>query len=161
MFSIPIWKIHVFYWIKSHLIHYLSLIVDNLTRSFALLKCWELRRFYCYFNLSPKIIAWSLLEMKNLLGLLFLHTITHPYILEIWLDRKAGKKLQHKKSNFCCSVKYILNTSFCIHEDPIMPHLRIRFSPVLWAGSFSPWFFQIFGKYSFSLIRQYKWVKVS
>ena len=92
---------------------------------------WKLRRFYCYFNLSPKIIAWSLLEMKNLLGLLFLHTITHPYILEIWLDRKAGKKLQHKKSNFCCSVKYILNTSFCIHEDPIMPHLRIRFSPVL------------------------------
>ena len=80
---------------KDIWIHYLRLIVDNLTRSFALLKCWELRRFYCYFNLSPKIIAWSLLEMKNLLGLLFLHTITHPYmILEIWLDRKAGKKLQ-------------------------------------------------------------------
>ena len=38
-------------------------------------------------------------EMKNL-GLLFIHKITHPYImiLEVWLDRKAGKKLEPNKS---------------------------------------------------------------
>ena len=56
----------------------------------------KLKKFFYYFNLSPKIITWPILEMKNLLGLLFIYKITHPYIviLEIWLDGKAGKKLE-------------------------------------------------------------------
>ena len=87
-----------FYWIKSHLNTLFKFDHRQFYQKLFIIRMlgWKLKRFYYYFNLSPKIITWPILEIKNLLGLLFIYKITHPYIviLEIWLDGKAGKKLE-------------------------------------------------------------------
>ena len=51
---------------ESHIwIHYLSLIVGNLTRSFALLKCWKLRSFTAISTSIPRSLHGHSLKSRT------------------------------------------------------------------------------------------------